>query len=187
MALNTTEVHTAPSGHVYMANLATTAPTTATAGMPAGWTEMGYTDETGVVITPVVNHFDIKAWQSLPPVKSVLTDSGLTVKFNLIQTNEVSIEAYFHFNQLVPVGNGEASMVISSNPGSQERMLCIEWLNSESKQSRLIFPRAFLSDRGPLALHRGAANTYDLTWKAMDSSGILANFYSQDTALALTS
>lgn len=191
IANTSTEVWTAPNGDIYLGPLTATAPTSASSALTlsaAQYTHLGYASEDGVSITPSTDTNDIMAWQSIAPVKTVLTSAGLEISFTLLQTNEASVEAFFLFNTLVPVGSGAGtSMTISTTPPSQERSLIIDWQTDAGEKSRLYFPRAMCTERQELQLQRSEAFAYGLTFVALDSNGTLAKFFSEIDALALAS
>lgn len=191
MANLSTEVWTAPNGDIYVGSLTATAPTSASSPLTlsaAQYTHLGYATEDGVSITPSTDTNDIPAWQSIAPVKTVLTSAGLEISFTLLQTNEASVEAFFLFNSLVPQGGGAGtSMTVSTNPPSQERSLVVDWFTDGGERSRLYFPRAICTERQELQLQRSEAFSYGLTFVALDSNGTLAKFFSEIDSLALAS
>lgn len=194
MALTATEVLVAPNGHVFIGSAAgivarPASLTVASASTATGFTELGYITDDGVSITPNVDSDDIMAWQTLSPVKTILTASGLELKFTLLQTNEKAIETFFNFSDLSSNGT-VASLDVAASPSSQERSLLVTWADDAGKNYELYFARAFCTDRDDLTLSHSDALQYGVTFKALadnSSPAKLAQFRSDATALLIAS
>lgn len=186
MALDTTEVRLAPSGHIYTAVVGTTLPTTATMSLNAAFKELGYADEDGVSITPGVEVTDIAAWQAATPVKTSLDSISLEISFNLLQANQDTWALYF-FNTAWANNFGQGKVTVSSNPGTQEKALIIEWDDDLADTSRLVVPRAFIADREALQLVRNDVEKVGLTFRVLDNSGTFFYVYSENADLVPSS
>lgn len=184
MALDSGEVRLAAFGHVYVAPVGSTIPADTSVPFTAEWRELGYTTEDGVSLTPSVDINDINAWQSKVPVKRSLTSIDFDVKFTLLQTTQLASSLFFFGEDWVVAGS-EASLTVSSNPGLVERAVAIEYLENEGDTTvnRIILPRALLTDREDLTLNRSDAVQWGLTWKALDSNGIVIEVQSNNPDL----
>lgn len=183
MAKNSEEVRLAPNGSVYVAPIGTALPTTATMALNVAFDELGYVDEDGVSLTPSVDMTDIMMWQSAIAVKTTLDTVSFEVQFNMGQVNLTTWGLYFFVTDFVN-NFGEAKLTIPSSPGSQEKALIIEWIDDEADQTRLVIPRAVLTDREGLQLTRSAAQLTGITFRLLDSSGTLGYLYSENPDLA---
>lgn len=186
MALDSTEVRLAPMGHVYAAPVGTVLPTNATMALNASFKELGYIDEDGVSITPGVELTDIMAWQSAIPIKTTLDSVSFEVNFNMMQINQDTWGLYFFAGSWTN-NFGQAKMVVSSNPGSQEKALIIEWTDDLQDNTRIVIPTAVLADRESLQLVRNNSAMTGVTFRALDSSGTLAYVYSDNPDLVPSS
>lgn len=182
MANDSTEVRLAPNGSIYVAPTGTTLPTTATMALDATFKELGYVDEDGVSVTPSTEFTDIMMWQSAVPVKTTLDTVSLEISFNMGQVNLNTWGLYFFVTNFTN-NFGEAKLTIPSNPGSQEKALIIQWTDDEADQTRLVFPRAVLTDREGLQLVRNQATLAGVTFRCLDSSGTLGYMYSENPDL----
>ena len=182
MTIDSDEVRLAPFGNIYVAPVGTTLPTTATMALNASFEAVGYVDEDGVSLTPGVELTDIMMWQSAVPVKTSLDTVSFEVKFNMGQVNIVTWGLYF-FNGDWENNFSQAALTISSNPGTQEVALIVEWEDDLEDQTRLVIPRAVLADRESLQLVRNNAQLTGVTLRALDSSGTLAYVYSENADL----
>lgn len=182
MALTSDEVRLAPFGHVYVAEVGTTAPVDVTTPFAAGWRELGYLDEDGVSITPSLDIEEIMAWQSMLAVKRTPTGMDLELQFNLIQVNQATSSLFFFGNDWSAAA-GLATMSMSSNPTLDERALAVEWNDDDGNTNRLIVPRGLVTDREELVLNRSEAVAFGVTFAALDSDGVVAVMLSNDPNL----
>jgi len=148
----------------------------------ASFDAVGYVDEDGVSISPNVELSDIMMWQSAVPVKTTLDTVSLEIQFNMGQVNITTWELFF-FAETFVNSMSHGKLTLTSSPGSQEKALIIEWEDDEEDQTRLVIPRAVLTDRESLQLVRNNAQLTGVTFKALDSSGTLAYIYSENPDL----
>jgi len=64
-------------GRVLVAPKGSTVPTDTTTVWDAAWSDLGYTDEKGVTFSKKDSKTVIKAWQSISPVRYILTDRDI--------------------------------------------------------------------------------------------------------------
>lgn len=185
MANDSTEVRLAPDGSVYVADIGTTLPTTATMALNAAFEELGYIDEEGVTVSPSVELTDIMMWQSALPVKTTLDTVSIEVQFNMGQVNTTTWGLYFFATDWVN-NFGQGKLTIPSNPGTQEKAIIIQWDDDEGDRNRLVFPRAVLADREGLQLVRSGAALLGVTFRILDSSGTMGYVYSENPDLTPT-
>jgi hypothetical protein len=186
MALDSTEVRLAPTGHVYVAPTGTTLPTNATMALNGSFQELGYLDEDGCSLTPGVELTDIMMWQSAVPVKTTLDTVNFEIQFNMGQVNQYTWGLYFFVGSWTN-NFGQAKLTVPSSPGSQEKSLIVEWTDDLLDVCRLVIPTAVLTDRESLQLVRNNAQITGVTFRALDSSGTLAYVYSDNPDLVPSS
>ncbi len=83
-----TKVRVALTGSVFAANEGTTLPTDITqtvAAASASWVDLGYTTEDGVTFSVEQTTEDIPGWQSLEPLRSIVTAEPKGFSFTLRQ------------------------------------------------------------------------------------------------------
>lgn len=186
MSNDASEVRLAPDGQVYVAPKGTTLPTTATMSLNAAFKELGYLDESGVVINPDLKLSDIMSWQSALAIKTTLDTVKFEVKFKMMQVNTVTWGLYF-FNTSWANSFGQGKLTIPSNPGSQERALIVDWQDSEGDKSRLVLPTAILTKREDLKLVRKDSQLAGVTFGVLDTNGTLGYIYSDNPDLVPSS
>jgi len=171
MALSAAAVRTAPSGHIFVAPTGTAEPDDITTPLDAALLEFGYATPDGVSLTPNVEVEDIMAWQTVAPILSMITGFVFEISFTLMELNQVVTSAFFAGSEWTNSA-GVGRLDISSNPGTQERLLVIEWTDNQGYDYRLVVPRAQMTNREAMNLVRGDSTNSGLTFKALDDDGV---------------
>lgn len=179
-----TQVRLAPFGDVYIAPTGSVLPTTVTTPLDAAFVKVGLVADDGVSLTPNVDTTDIKAWQSLTPVKTALTGIGLTAKFNMIQVNQTTTQEFFFGNVWAQVA-GVATLNFSVNSVVQERALVIEWTDDSvpANTNRLVLGRGLFTDRDAFQLVRTDAVAMGLTFECLALNSKIGYMLSNDPHL----
>ncbi len=182
MALTASNVRTAPSGHIHVGPIGTPEPDDITTALDAALKELGYATPDGVSITPNVESDDIMVWQSLSPVLSPITGMTFEISFTIAELNQDALSLFFTGSDWTNDG-GVGRLDIDSNPGTQERLLVVEWVDNAGDTYRLVVPRAQMTNREALALTRGDSTNLGLTFKALDDDGVAAYLLTDNAAL----
>lgn len=182
MARSAAQVRTAPHGDIYIGPLGTTEPTDVTTALNASLKNMGYVTPDGVNITPNVESEAIMAWQSLAAILSPITGISFEISFTLMQLHMDSLSVFFNGSDWVN-SSGTARLDIESNPGTQERLLVVEWTDSSDYVYRLVVPRAQIGNREAMNLTRGSSTNVGLTFTALDDDGVTAYLLSNNPDL----
>lgn len=182
---NSGEVKLAPSGHIWVATTAAAAPanvTTAMATVDPLWQDLGYATDNGVTVTPTVTTKDIPAWQTAVPLKVVVTQVGIDLKFELMQWTQETLNLFL-FGSTGVSAAGTYTQTVSSNPSPFYRSVVIEWTDDFNFVNRLYVPNGIVTDHQPIQLRRTDAVLMGLTFRALDSSGTLTKLLSNDPHL----
>lgn len=165
MALTADEVFIAGGGHVYVADVGATEPTDTTTPWDADWTELGYTTDDGVTITPSQTITDIPAWQSRYPVRRIVTAENFEASFSLLQWNEDTLSLAFRGGTWVgDVYTPGAAGVVD------ERALGIEAIDGD-KIARIVIPRGLVTTVGGINMTRTGANPIPITFSSLATEG----------------
>lgn len=181
MTLAADEVFIAGSGHVYVADIGTTAPTNTTGDWAAGWAELGYTTDDGVTITPGKTITDIPAWQSRYPVRRIVTAETFDAAFSLLQWNADTL------GLALQGGSWSGSTFTPAAAGSvDERALGIEAIDGD-KITRIIIPRGMVTATGGIQMIKTGANQIPITFSALgtqdeDPFTIIADWVTEFTS-----
>lgn len=183
MANDADNVRAGLDGSIYVAPIGSTAPTDLTTAWDTAWVELGFLTEDGVEMNYSTDVEDINAWQSLSPVRRILTGVDMTMGFTAIELKADSIKLYFPDSTLSTTA-GVHKLDIPSSPAPAEMALGLEWRDGVIT-NRLIVPRGEVTERGAISLQRGAAVGLEMTYSAYASSAPeLATWLSNDPAWA---
>lgn len=186
MANNADNVRAALNGSILMAPKGTTAPADLTTPWGAAWTDLGFMSDDGVSMEYSTDVEDINAWQSLSPVRRILTSVDMTLGFTAIELKARTITAYFPGSTITEVDETVYRLDIPAAPGPAEFAFGLEWVDGDIK-NRLVIPRGEITDRGAISLGRSAAVGLEMTVSAYASSAPeIATWLSNDPAWALT-
>lgn len=171
------------TGKVYAAVVGSTAPTNATTALPAAWIDLGYISEEGVTATFGKETETIQAWQSLYPVRRVVTSASAMVKFNLQQWNLTTVPFALGGGTVSEPTAGIFKYVPADPATIDERALVVEWTDG-SRHYRLYFPKGMVVDAVETNITRTASSELPITYEATPTSGTNAfNLFTDDTAL----
>lgn len=186
MANNADYVRAALNGSILLAPKGTTAPADLDTPWGASWTDLGFMSDDGVSMEYSTDVEDINAWQSLSPVRRILTSVNMTLGFTAIELKASTITAYFPDSVITEVSAGTVFRLdIPAAPGPAEYAIGLEWIDGEIK-NRLVIPRGEITERGAISLGRSAAVGLEMTVSAYASAAPeIATWLSNDPAWAL--
>ncbi|URN11371.1 phage tail protein [Streptomyces radiopugnans] len=183
MALNADNVRVGLTGRIYMAPKGTAAPTDLTTAWAAEWRDLGYMSDDGVSLEYSTDVEDINAWQSLSPVRRVLTGVDFTLGFTAIELKADTITLYFPGSSLT-TSTDVHTLTIPAAPDSSEFAFGLEWEDG-TIVNRLVIPRGEVTERGAVTVGRSAAVGLEMTVSAYASSAPeIATWLSNDPAWA---
>jgi hypothetical protein len=191
MANDANNIRFAPNGAMYLAP----APTGATGSTvlpvapgdgktpPTGYTSVGYIADTGVTITPQVNTNPVNVWQSAVPVLYNVKDATFSIKAMLSEVNVLTTETFYGATWVKQTGTTPTwKLDLSSVPELKELSIVVDW-QDQGRNYRVVVPRAMVADRGAITLQRTTAQTFELTFDALDFNGSLGYVLTDDAAV----
>jgi hypothetical protein len=167
-----TQVGTANGPGIWIAP-AGTPPPAAGGAFASPWASLGYASDDGPTIGQDTDSEDLTPWQSVAPIRTVITGKSITLHFVLWQLNEQTLALYFDTAVTAPV-TGKLAMDVPSTGGGHIYAVAIDSLDGVNA-FRVTFPRATLESAGDMQLQKGAMVPIDVTLKALDNAGILAH------------
>jgi hypothetical protein len=170
MAFVSQDVRLAPTGTVKYAPEGTALPTDINDALNASFKDVGYITEDGVSLTPSEDWNDIRAWQSVVPVKKALQEATFELQFAMEQVNVPTTELFFN-STWTSVAGGGSRLDLKSNPPQSIKALILDWEDDETDLYRLVIPRAQLTDREAVQLQRSEATVYGVTVSALEYTG----------------
>lgn len=185
MALNADNVRVGLNGNVYVAPKGTAAPADLTTAWGAAWKDLGYLNDDGVEMEYSTDVEDIAAWQSLSPVRRVLSSVDMTLGFTAIELKSQTITLYFPDSTITEVTPGTVFRLdIPAAPDPAEFAFGFEWVDG-TVTNRVVIPRGEVTDRESVNFQRGEAVGLGMTVSAYASSAPeLATWLSNDPAWA---
>ncbi|MFF8485157.1 phage tail tube protein [Streptomyces antibioticus] len=184
MSNDADNVRAALNGSIYMAPKGSTAPVDLDTAWDAAWEDLGFMSDDGVSMEYSTDVEDINAWQSLSPVRRILTSVDMTLGFTAIELKARTVTAYFPGATITNVSGAIQRLDIPSAPGPQEFAFGLEWVDGDIK-NRLVIPRGEITDRGAISLGRSAAVGLEMTVSAYASSAPeIATWLSNDPSWA---
>jgi len=174
-AINSNEVNVGtPNGAgLYLAPEGTAGPTDTTTAWPAAWNILGYTDANGPTVGQNTTKQDLTAWQSMAPIRSVITAREMTLHFILWQLNELTLGLYFDVDQPVPIADTSFSFDVITAKSGHRYAVGVDTIDG-GRAMRIIFPHATLTDSGDMPIQRSAVVPMECTLTALESAGKMA-------------
>ena len=164
--LEAANVVVAGTGAVYVAPEGTTLPVDL-ATPAAAFVNVGYISEDGATFTVSRDQEDIMAWQSVEPVRVLVTAEPKTIAFELLEFDEESLILAFR-------GGTIAGTTIKTytppDPGTQDvRAMVVDGIDGAST-FRFVFPRVQLTGDVEWALVRSDAIRLPLEFSVLAST-----------------
>jgi hypothetical protein len=138
----------------------------------APWAILGYLSDDGPTVGTSTDSEDLTPWQSVVPIRSIITGRQVTLQFVLWQLNELTLALYFDADVPTVGADGDVDMELRSDTPQHLYAVAIDSADAE-RNFRIGFGRASLSDAGDMQLTRGAAVPLDCTLSAQDDGGVL--------------
>jgi hypothetical protein len=169
---------------LYLAPEGTAPPTDTTTAWATPWAILGYISDDGPTVGQSTDTNEIVPWQSLVPLRTVITKRAVTLQFILWQLNELTLGLYFDTDPATPAADGSLKMDVLSGGGGHLYAVGIDSADGD-RCLRIVFPRANLTDAGDMQIKRGEAVPLDCKLSALDSAGTLAHVLLGPTSGAL--
>lgn len=166
MSNNPGQIVVGSGGAIYIAQIGSGAPLPAGVNQPltgAGYSEMGFISEEGISASFGVEVADIAAFQSLLPVRRVVTARNTEVSFTLRQWNVATFAVALGGGTYDLTSTGDYSFTPPANDAPlQELIAVIEWSDG-SRKYRLVIPRAVVVEDVETTIVRDAAADLPVT------------------------
>jgi hypothetical protein len=167
------QVGTANGPGIYIAPAGTAMPVDTTAPFAAPWDILGYLSDDGPTVGQSTDSNEIVPWQSVVPLRSVITKRSVTLGFVLWQLNQRTLGVYFDADPPTPAADGSIDMEIRTDTPQHLYAIAIDAADAE-RVLRIGFTRSSLTDAGDMQLKRGEAVPLDCKLTALDDAGVLA-------------
>ena len=168
---------------IWLAPPGTALPLDCKTAFATPWAILGYLSDAGPTIGQNTTKQDITPWQSISPIRSVITGRDMTLHFILWQLNAATLALYFDADPPVPSATDESfSLPVRADAAGHQYAIAVD-AKDGSRVLRVGFARAVLTDAGDMAITRGAAIPLECTLTTqVDESGTLATVMSGPSA-----
>lgn len=162
------EVRVGVTGMLLTAPTGSTAPTTTAGGWPTGWIPLGSVTEDGPTMTPGQETGTIGEWQSLYPIRRVVTTRSLEWTFALQQRNRTTFALAFGggtFTETSP-GSGIFTYAPPDAAFVDERMFGLE-VQDGSIVDRYVLTKGLVTAIDAIPFKRDESTKFTLTVSAL--------------------
>ncbi len=176
------EIRVGANGTLYIAPAGTAGPVDITSAW-TGFTNIGFADDTGVKLSRSMTTNTVQAWQSIAPLRYLITGVSLTAAFQLLQADKDIIPLYFGGGSITTQAAGKYLYNISSSPAVDERVFGVEWTDA-ALTYRFVMGRCMVTATGDTTIGRDDAIMWNFTISAMTptSGTVLGYLLTNDTA-----
>lgn len=149
-------VRVAITGAVYVGPTSTTAPTSATSALDAGFKELGYVDPDGINTSNDKSTSQIRAWQNSALIRETVTEATTTYTFMLMEAKKDVLETYYG----ATITNSSVA-VNAANTGGRKSWV-FDMIDGTDVQRHYI-PEGEVTSVEPIAFVNGEAVKYGIT------------------------
>jgi hypothetical protein len=168
MAIDAGEVVVGSGGKVFIGPVGTAEPNTPTEALNAAFKDLGYISEDGITASFGVSVEDINAFQSLLPIRRVVTGRTADLSFVCRQWNADTFSLALGGGSFDETGGNYIFYPPANNDGLSEFAAVIEW-NDGSKNYRLIVRRCVVVESVETQIVRNAAADLPITLSILGS------------------
>lgn len=150
------------SGAIYRAPLGTSLPSDATTTLGAGYVELGYVSEDGLVNTNSPETENIKEWGGTD-VLNVLTEKTDEWQCTLIEVLNVNVlKAIYGASNVT--GTLSTGITVTANTDEQEEAIwVVDMVMRNGVLKRVVIPNGKISELGDITYKRDEAVGYEIT------------------------
>jgi hypothetical protein len=180
-SLTATEVHVGtpgPTGGLWVAPAGTALPTDCKTAFASPWLPLGYVSDAGPTVGQATAKQDLIPWQSMAPVRSVITTRDVTLHFILWQLNAQSLSLYFDADPPTPSPtDGSFTMPVQADKGGHQYAFAVSTVDGLNVL-RIGMTRAQLTDAGDMAITRATVVPMECTLTALVDNNVLCTVMS---------
>jgi hypothetical protein len=187
----TDQIRVAGKGKVLInSTVGAAGPANTTDPWAAGWVDLGYLTDAGVVFSKKDTFDGVPLWQSMADGRKIPKSRVVQFKFELVQLNSVTWSLWAGGNAVAANGSvtGEYVLDIDADADADERALGIEWQdNNGTITYRATVAKVQVVDSQDVTIGRTKAIGLGLTLEALtfDPSTPLVHMIGKDGNLAI--
>jgi len=182
MANDTTKVRVALTGTCWVADIGATVPADITVAPNASWLDLGYTTEDGVTISIEQTTDDLNGWQSLEPLRTLVTAEPKGFNFTLRQLEKQSFTLAFG-GTVTTIAANNYKWVPPAAGAQLSKMFLLEFIDGTYKY-RFAYRNVSSTGARELNFVRSNAVNIPLSYKVLAASPQTWEMYTNDPAFA---
>lgn len=160
------------NGSILVAPVATALPADVTAAFPAGWVDLGFTDENGAKFTDTKTITDIPVWQLFYAARKIVASRDFQLDFVLRQFDAETVKLGFGGGEIFDDGGGAFHYEPPAPEFIDERAMAIEWLDG-TKTYRVIVNRGLVQSNTVTEVVRTKASDVPITFGIIGEDGVV--------------
>lgn len=168
MANTASEVVVGSGGKIFIAPVGTAEPNTPTEALNAAFKDLGYISEDGISASFGVTVEDINAFQSLLPIRRVVTGRTADISFTCRQWNADTFSLALGGGSFDESGGNYLFYPPENDDALAENAVIVEW-NDGTKNYRLIIRKAVVVENVETTIVRNAAADLPITLSILGS------------------
>lgn len=171
MPQTTDDIRVGANSHLFVAPVGTAEPATIAAAMPAGWVDIGYTDENGFKVTDTKTVTPIPVAQLFYAARRIISARDFSLDFVLRQFDAESVKLGFGGGAITLDGAGEYRYTPPSPEFIDERAMCAEFLDGAFTY-RFIIPRGLVTNNVVSEFTRTKAADLPITFSLIGQDNV---------------
>lgn len=180
--LDATQIRVAGTGAIWKAPVGSAAPTDSVTALDPAFHNLGFAAN-GFTVTPSLKTTPVTGWQSLQPLRNIITELTRKLAFELQQSN-VDTVALAWGGTVVPGTGGAYTVNIPDEVASFEYSFVCDWSDGSMNQ-RIYIPRASLITLPTITATRTKETSYAFEFEPLvPATGNSVQIFGLDTAVA---
>lgn len=168
MPKTTEDIRVGANSNLFVAPVGTALPANIGAAMPAGWVNIGYTDENGFKVTDTKEKIEIPVAQLFYPARVLIGSRGFDLEAALRQFDGPTVQLAFGGGEITEDSTGMFRYVPPDPEFIDERAMCAEFLDGDFTY-RFIIPRGLVSNNVTSEFLRTKAADLPITFSVIGS------------------
>jgi hypothetical protein len=179
MAKDTADIVVGANGSILVSPVDTALPASISAEFPAGWVDLGFSDENGAKVTDTKTITDIPVWQLFYPARKIVASRDMTLDFALRQFDAETVVLGFGGGEVFEDAAGEYHYEPPSPEFIDERAMAVEWADG-SKNYRFIVKRGLVTSNTATEIVRTKASDIPITFGIIGEDGVVPWIFQTD-------
>jgi hypothetical protein len=175
-------IGTARATGLYLAPIDTPLPADMDTDFAAPWLGLGYVSEDGPTLSTSTDTTDIRGWQALGVLRTLITGRTITIQFQLMQWNALNLALYWDIDVPTIGPQGDFAFDVRSDQAGQRHALAVD-VRDGTNEVRFYLPRVQLNAAGDINFQRSSAALLDVTFSVLENEGRMIRIEGKNPAI----